>query len=106
MKPIKIIIINLLLLFATSSKAQEIELESMEEPFNKLSYGVKTGFSYATATKGTSSIAPDSRLGIYFGIVGEVPLINELLSIQGEILYSAQGFEKIYKISEEEKIAK
>lgn len=94
------------MLFAISLKAQETEPEETEETFNTLSYGLKAGFSYATATKGTSSIAPDSRLGIHFGIVGEVPIIKNLLSVQGEILYSAQGFEKIYKIAEGEKIAK
>lgn len=106
MKLIKIISINLLLLFTISSKGQEIDPESIEEPYNLLNYGVKAGLSYASATKGVSNMAPDSRLGYYFGIIGEVPIINDLLSFQGEIIYSAQGFERIYKISEGEKTVK
>jgi len=102
MKPIKIIATNLLLFFVASMSAQEIDPEKIEDPFNKLSYGVKAGLNYATATKGTASTPPDSRLGLYAGIMGEIPIINELLSIQGEVLYSEQGFERIYKISGEE----
>lgn len=99
MKPIKVIATNIILLLTFSVSAQVIEPEDIENPFNILSYGVKAGINYATVTKGNASIAPDGRLGIYAGIFGEVPIINDLLSIQGELFYSRQGFERTHKIS-------
>mgnify|MGYP003575633054 CR=1 FL=1 len=106
MKPFKIITLNLILLLSISAKSQVIDPEDIENPYNTLSYGVKMGLSYATATKGTANVAPDSRLGFVVGIFGEVPIVNDLLSVQGEVLYSVQGFERLYKISGEEKNAK
>ncbi|WP_296151695.1 porin family protein [uncultured Flavobacterium sp.] len=105
MKPIRIIATNLLLLFAFSASAQVIEPEDIENPFNTLSYGVKAGINYATVTKGNSNISPDGKLGLYAGIFGEIPIVNDLLSIQGELLYSRQGFERRQKTSEAEYIA-
>jgi len=105
MKPIRIIATNLLLLFAFSVSAQVIEPEDIENPFNTLSYGVRAGINYATVTKGNATIYPDGKLGIYAGIFGEIPIVNDLLSIQGELLYSRQGFERRNKTSEAEYIA-
>ncbi len=105
MKPIRIIATNLLLLFAFSVSAQVIEPEDIENPFNTLSYGVRAGINYATVTKGDATIYPDGKLGIYAGIFGEIPIVNDLLSIQGELLYSRQGFERRHKTSEAEYIA-
>lgn len=94
MKPFKIIAINLLLLIAFSATAQEIEIDGEEYPFNTFSYGVKAGINYATVSKGNSSISPDGRLGLYAGIFAEIPITDDLLSIQGELFYSQEGFER------------
>jgi len=102
MKPLKIIAANLFLIASISGNAQITQPEDIDYPYNTLSYGVKGGFSYATATKGTASVAPDSRLGFYVGGYAEIPLVDELLSFQGELLYSAQGFERFYKVGDED----
>ena len=94
MKPLKIIATNLFLLFAISSHSQTIEIDGEEYPFNSFSYGVKAGINYATVSKGNSSISPDGRLGLYAGIFAEIPMIDDLLSIQGELFYSQEGFER------------
>lgn len=94
MKPLKFIATNLFLLFAIFSHSQTIEVDGEEYPFNSLSYGVKAGINYATVSKGNAAISPDGRLGFYAGIFGELPLIDDLLSIQGELVYSQEGFER------------
>jgi len=105
MKPLKLIATNLLLLLAISANAQITQPEDVGYPYNIFSYGAKAGLSYATATKGTANLAPDSRLGLYVGAFVEIPIVDELLSFQGELLYSAQGFERIYKIDGQEMTA-
>ncbi|MFD2603198.1 MULTISPECIES: porin family protein [Flavobacterium] len=54
------------------------------------SFGVKGGVNFATVT-GDDFDSPDSRTSFHVGALVELPL-NEMISIQGEALYSGQGF--------------
>ena len=54
------------------------------------SFGVKGGVNFATVT-GDDFDSPDSRTSFHVGALVELPL-NEMISLQGEALYSGQGF--------------
>lgn len=69
------------------SNAQEENNDRM-----KSSIGVKGGVNFSTVTGGDGFESPKSRTAFHVGVVGEMP-IAEILSIQAEVLYSAQGFE-------------
>ncbi|MEW5675099.1 porin family protein [Flavobacterium enshiense] len=60
---------------------------------NGSSFGIKGGLNYSTITKGDFDEGPDPRTSFHIGFVGEIPLINNVLAIQPEVLYSRQGFE-------------
>lgn len=108
MKLLKIISTVVLLLFTINTIAQETESETESETKNetetktlidKLKFGVKGGFTFATITKGDFKQGPDARICFYLGGYMEVPIIDDSFSIQTEILYSQQGFERNYSLS-------
>ncbi|MFD2697225.1 porin family protein [Mesonia sediminis] len=55
--------------------------------------GVKGGVNLATVT-GDDFDSPDSRTSFNAGFVAEVPF-SERFSVQGEVLYSGQGFDAV-----------
>lgn len=57
------------------------------------SIGIKGGLNYTTVTKGDFEEGPDARTSFHVGLVGEIPLIPKIISIQPEAVYSRQGFE-------------
>jgi len=96
MKHSKLLLINALLIFSFSMIAQEKTEEEADVVFNSFSIAVKGGFNFATATKGMGSSPPDARASIYVGGVVEVPIVENIFSLQGEAIYSGQGFERNY----------
>lgn len=57
------------------------------------SIGLKGGLNYSTVTKGDFEQGPDARTSFFVGLVGEIPIISKVISIQPEAIYSRQGFE-------------
>ena len=47
---------------------------------------------------GSEMCIRDSRTGFHIGVVGEVPIVSNVFSIQPEVLYSQQGFESNYNL--------
>ena len=89
-------------LSATNLYSQEEKSsDSTEVVITKLGIGVKAGFNFATVSQGDLKNAPDARTSIYIGIHYEIPIIEDVFSIQPEVIYSQQGFEKQYIIAEE-----
>ena len=57
-------------------------------------FGVRGGVNFANITNENSNLeSPDSRINFYAGLVAELPL-HEVFSLQGEVFYSGQGFER------------
>lgn len=81
-----------------TSSAQETKVPREEDSFNKLGFGIKGGMNYATVTKGKLDEAPDARTSFYVGAIAEIPIIDDSFSIQPEVLYSRQGFERNYSL--------
>jgi hypothetical protein len=70
------------------SNAQEENNDRM-----KASIGVKGGVNFSNFTGGDSPYgSPQSRTSFHVGVIGEMP-VADILSIQAEVLYSAQGAE-------------
>lgn len=61
-------------------------------------FGIKGGLNYATVTKGNFDDGPAARTSFYLGIMGEIPIVDGVFSLQPELLYSRQGFEVNYGI--------
>ena len=57
------------------------------------SFGIKGGLNYSTVSKGKFEEGPDPRTSFYIGFLGEIPLVENVLSLQPEVVYSRQGFE-------------
>lgn len=55
-------------------------------------FGVKGGVNFATLNGGDVDGSPDSRTSFHVGVLAEMPL-SEMISLQGEVLYSGQGAE-------------
>lgn len=72
-------------LFSISSKSQEL---SDEEPLYAR-VGFKGGINYSNITGDTES--PGARIRVHLGVVGEYPVTPKFF-VQGELLYSAQGY--------------
>jgi opacity protein-like surface antigen len=98
MKLLKIISTNVLLLAGIASSAQEAKTIQTDSSFNKLGFGIKGGMNYATVTKGDFDEGPDARTSFYVGAIAEIPIIDDSFSIQPEVLYSRQGFERNYSL--------
>jgi len=64
----------------------------------KASFGIKGGMNFSTVTQGKFEDGPDNRTGFHIGVVGEVPIVSNVFSIQPEVLYSQQGFESNYNL--------
>lgn len=60
---------------------------------NEAKFGIKGGLNYSTVTKGEFSEGLDPRTSFYLGFVSEIPLVEKVVAIQPEMLYSRQGFE-------------
>lgn len=57
-------------------------------------FGVRGGVNFANITNESGDWdSPDSRTNFYAGLVAELPL-QERFSLQGEVFYSGQGFER------------
>jgi hypothetical protein len=61
-------------------------------------FGIKGGLNYSTVTQGDFDEGPDPRTSFNIGFFGEIPLIENVFSIQPEFIYSRQGFENNYTI--------
>lgn len=97
MKLLKIISTNVLLLVGIILLSAEAQAQS-DDSFNKPGFGVKAGMNYATITKGDFNEGPDARTSFYAGATAEIPLIDNSFSIQPEVIYSRQGFERNYTL--------
>lgn len=93
MKLLKIISTNVLLIAGTATYAQSTQSSGS---FNEAGFGVKAGLNYSTVTKGDFDEGPDARTSFYVGAIAEIPLIDDSFSIQPEVIYSRQGFERNY----------
>ncbi|WP_306353877.1 porin family protein [Flavobacterium sp. '19STA2R22 D10 B1'] len=92
MKLLKIFTVSALLLSAvTVSHAQETP-KSKVGIFNSTSFGVKAGANFSTVTGGSFNESPDYKTGFHAGLVAEIPIADNIFSIQPEVLYSTQGF--------------
>lgn len=87
--------------YTASYCQQEKASDSSEVVITKLGIGVKAGFNFSTVSQGNLKAAPDARTSIYIGVHYEIPVIEDVISIQPELLYSQQGFEKRYTSSGE-----
>ena len=57
-------------------------------------FGVRGGVNFATIANENSNLdSPDERTSFYAGLVAELPL-QERFSLQGEVFYSGQGFDR------------
>lgn len=103
MKLLKFISTNVLLIAAiTSVSAQETQETQTVDSFNKPGLGVKGGLNYATVTKGDFDEGPDARTSFYVGAFYEIPIIDDSFSIQPEVIYSRQGFERNYSLLDQD----
>ena len=71
----------LLLIGATAAQAQQ-----------QWGFGVRGGVNFANVT-GNDFGDADGRTSFYAGLVGELPIVEDLFSIQPEVTYSGQGFD-------------
>jgi len=98
MKLLKTICLTIVL-FASPARAQEEKSsDSAVVVITKYGIGVKVGFNFATISEGDLANAADSRASFYIGANYEVPIIPDVFSVQPEVIYSQQGFEKRYTI--------
>lgn len=97
MKFFKTICLTLAFSSATLYSQEEKSSDSTEIVITKLGIGVKAGFNFATVSKGDLQKAPDARTSIYIGVHYEIPIIEDVFSVQPELIYSQQGFEKRYE---------
>jgi hypothetical protein len=88
----------LFLLYAFSSYSQKEIILDSTVVITKIGISAKAGFNFATVSKGDLKNAPDTRTGFYVGVTYEIPIIDDIFSIQPEIIYSQQGFEKKYTL--------
>lgn len=93
MKTITVLTVSAMLLSGiTMSNAQSTTTdESSNADSMSTSFGVKGGVNFATV-QGSDVGNTDSRTSFHLGVVGELP-ISEMFSVQGEVMYSGQGFD-------------
>lgn len=70
-----------------------MQLSAQETTKKDGDFGIKGGLNYSTVTKGDFDEGPDPRTSFHIGFFGEIPLIDNVFSIQPEFIYSRQGFE-------------
>lgn len=64
-------------------------------------FGARAGINFASITNESGDMdSPDSRTNFYAGLVAELPL-HEVFSLQGEVFYSGQGFERNIPVIDE-----
>lgn len=80
-------------LFAATILVTVCFTATAQEKKSNSNFGIKGGLNYSTVTKGKFTEGPDARTSFYLGLVGEIPVIGNVFSIQPEVLYSRQGFE-------------
>ncbi|WP_313804599.1 porin family protein [Flavobacterium sp.] len=80
-------------LFAGIILTTTATLTAQDKNSGNSSFGIKGGLNYSTITKGDFDEGPDPRTSFYLGFVGEIPVVENVFSIQPEVLYSRQGFE-------------
>ncbi len=73
-------------------------LLGQETPKSDGNFGIKGGLNYSTITRGDFDEGSDPRTSFYLGFFGEIPLIEDVFSIQPEFIYSRQGFENNFSI--------
>ena len=61
-------------------------------------FGIKGGLNYSTVTQGDFDEGPDPRTSFHIGFFGEIPLVENVFSIQPEFIYSRQGFENNFTL--------
>lgn len=88
----KILLLLQLAFFGTAAFAQEIERDSIIQ-LTDAGYYFKAGLNYTSATRGNLDNNPDARTSFYIGAGIELPL-NNSFSLQPEIQYSRQGFQR------------
>lgn len=88
----KKVILSVLFLVITQT------LVSQENSKKDGNFGIKGGLNYSTITKGDFDEGPDPRTSFYLGFYGEIPLIQDVFSIQPEFIYSRQGFENNFSL--------
>jgi hypothetical protein len=74
-----------------------VNIVSAQEATNTESssgFGIKGGLNFSTVSKGKFEEGPDPRTSFHIGFLGEIPLVPKILSLQPEVVYSRQGFEK------------
>ncbi len=63
-------------------------------------FGVRGGVNFANITTSDDLGSPDGRTNFYAGLVAELPL-HERFSLQSEVFYSGQGFERYIPLGDE-----
>jgi len=99
MRLLKTICLTIVLSTSSAHSQEEKSSDSAVVVITKYGIGVKAGFNFATVSKGNLDNAPDARASIYVGANYEVPIIPDVFSVQPEVIYSQQGFEKRYTIN-------
>lgn len=66
-------------------------------------FGVRGGVNFSNITTSDDLDAPNSRTSFYAGLVAELPL-QERFSLQGEVFYSSQGYERTIPLLGNDKI--
>ena len=78
-----------------------IAAASAQSDKTSFDFGVRGGVNFANITNENSDFSsPDSRTNFYAGLVAELPL-HDSFSLQGEVFYSGQGFERNIPIIDE-----
>lgn len=85
-------ILSVIALIATQT------LLGQETSKNEGNFGIKGGLNYSTVTKGDFDEGPDPRTSFYLGFYGEIPIVENVFSIQPEFIYSRQGFENNFSL--------
>lgn len=88
MKLFKIFTAGAIMLGAVTAASAQEDASNMDSM--AMSWGVKGGVNFATLNGDIES--PDSRVNFHAGVFVEFPL-TEMISLQGEVLYSGQGAE-------------
>lgn len=101
MKLVKLFLMSAVMLgMVTVSNAQD---KSSNRTSMQPSFGIKGGVNFASVTGGEDFRSPDSRTSFHVGALVEIP-VADILSIQVEGLYSAQGFKSDFRGTDGDKI--
>ena len=73
---------------------------SAQSTTSEINFGVRGGVNLATISTSDDLGSPDHRTNFYAGLVAELPL-QERFSLQGEVFYSGQGFERTIPLGDD-----